>query len=56
VDVDFASYQSTITANNNLLHYERDHVVRQVEIPAAKAAALRKLESAFLPKRKAPPS
>jgi len=48
VDVEFASYHSTVTAKANLLHYERDYVVRQVEIPAVKAAAFRTLESAIL--------
>jgi hypothetical protein len=48
VDVDFASYHSTITAKNNLLRYEREYVVRQVEIPADKAASFRKLEGAIL--------
>jgi hypothetical protein len=48
LDVDFASYHSTITANGNVLHYEREFVVRQVEIPAAQAAAFRKLQSAIL--------
>lgn len=48
LDVEFASYHSAITAKANQLHYERDFVVRQVEIPAAKAAAFRKLESAIM--------
>jgi hypothetical protein len=48
VDVEFATYHSTITAKENKLHYERELVVRQVEIPAGKAAAFRKLESAIL--------
>ena len=48
VDVDFATYHSTTTAKGNLLHYERDYVVRQVEIPAEKAASFRKLEGAIL--------
>jgi hypothetical protein len=48
VDVDFASYHSSVTAKANQLHYERDYVVRQVEIPADKAVAFRKLESAIL--------
>jgi hypothetical protein len=48
VDVDFASYHSTVTAKANQLHYERDYVVRQVQIPADKAPAFRKLESAIL--------
>jgi transglutaminase-like putative cysteine protease len=48
VDMDFASYHSSTTAKGNVLHYERDYVVRQVEIPAEKAADFRKLESAIL--------
>ena len=48
VDVDFATYHSTVTAKDNKLHYERDYVVRQVQIPADKAVAFRKLESAIL--------
>lgn len=48
VDTDFASYHSSTTAKGNVLHYERDYVVRQVEIPPDKAAEFRKLESAIL--------
>lgn len=48
LDVDFASYHSAITAKTNSLHYERDYIVRQVQIPADKAASLRKLEGAIL--------
>jgi hypothetical protein len=48
VDVDFASYHSTVTGKDNHLHYEREYVVRQVEIPADKAGAFRRLESAIL--------
>jgi hypothetical protein len=48
VDVDFAAYHSAVTAKDNHLHYEREYVVRQVEIPAEKAAAFRHLESAIL--------
>jgi transglutaminase-like putative cysteine protease len=48
VDLDFATYHSTITAKDNQIHYERDYVIRQVQIPAEKAAAFRKLESAIL--------
>ena len=46
--MDFASYHSTVTAKANMLHYERDYVVKQVEIPAAKVADFRKLESGIL--------
>ena len=48
VDLDFASYHSKITASANQLHYEREYIVRQVEIPADKAHAFRTLESAIL--------
>ena len=48
LDLDFASYHSTVTAKGNLLHYEREYIVRQVEIPPAKAASFRLLESAIL--------
>jgi hypothetical protein len=48
IDVDFASYRSSVRAKDNLLHYEREYVVRQVEIPAIKAADFRRLESAIL--------
>ncbi len=48
IDVDFASYHSSVSAKENLLHYEREYVVRQVEIPPAKAAAFRHLESVIL--------
>ena len=48
VDEDFATYHSTITAKDNHLHYERDYVVRQVEIPADKAGDFRKLQGTIL--------
>jgi hypothetical protein len=47
-DLDFASYHSSVTAKGNVLHYEREYVVRQVEIPAEKAAEFRKFQSAIL--------
>jgi len=48
LDLDFASYHSAVTAKDNVLHYEREYVVRDVEIPADRAADFRKLESAIL--------
>ena len=48
VDMDFASYHSAITAKDNQLHYEREYIVRQIEIPSDKAADFRKLQSAIL--------
>jgi hypothetical protein len=48
LDLDFASYHSTVSVRGNLLHYEREYIVRQIEIPSAKAAAFRQLENAIL--------
>ena len=48
IDRDFASYHSAVTAKGNRLHYEREYVVRQVELPAARAADFRSFESAIL--------
>jgi hypothetical protein len=48
VDVEFASYKSAVTAKGNMLHYESEYVVRDVEIPPGKAAEFRKLEQAIL--------
>ena len=48
LDLDFASYHSSVTAKGNLLHYEREYVVRKVEIPPAKYADFRHLESTIL--------
>ena len=48
VDMDFASYHSSVSAKGNVVHYEREYVVRQVEIPASKAEDFRKLEGAIL--------
>ncbi|MGO9316450.1 MAG: DUF3857 domain-containing protein [Terracidiphilus sp.] len=48
LDLDFASYHSSVSAKGNLLHYDREYVVRQVEIPPARAADFRHLESTIL--------
>jgi hypothetical protein len=48
IDLDFASYHSTVSAKGNVLHYDREYTVRQVEIPPAKAQSFRLLESAIL--------
>jgi transglutaminase-like putative cysteine protease len=48
LDLDFASYHSTVSAKGSVLHYEREYVVRQVEIPATRAADFRRLESTIL--------
>jgi hypothetical protein len=48
VDLPFASYISTVAAKGDVLHYEREYVVKQVEVPAAQAAEFRKLEDAIV--------
>jgi hypothetical protein len=48
LDLDFASYHSSVSAKGNLLHYEREYIVRQVELPPAKASAFRHFESVIL--------
>ena len=48
IDMDFASYHSSVTAKDNVLHYEREYIVRKVELPADRAADFRKFESAIL--------
>ena len=48
IDLDFASYHSTVIAKDNRIHYERDYVVRKVELPADRAADFRKLQSTIL--------
>ncbi len=48
VDTDFASYHASATAKGNVLHYEMVYTVRQVEIPADRAADFRKFELAIL--------
>jgi len=48
LDLDFASYHSTVSAKGSVLHYEREYVVRQVEIPATKVGDFRRLESTIL--------
>jgi len=48
LDLDFASYHSEVVAKGDTLHYERELIVKQVELPAARAADFRRLESAIL--------
>jgi transglutaminase-like putative cysteine protease len=44
LDLDFASYHSSVKAEPGHLHYEREFVLRQVELPATRAADFRKLQ------------
>jgi hypothetical protein len=48
VDVDFASYHASVSAQGKVLHYESEYVIRDVEIPPTKAASFRLLQSAIL--------
>jgi hypothetical protein len=48
IDLDFASYHASVTAKDNVLHYEVTYVVRRVELPADRAADFRKFELAIL--------
>ena len=48
VNLDFASYKSSVSVKGNLLHYEREYVVKDLEIPPAKAADFRKLQSVII--------
>jgi hypothetical protein len=52
MDVGFASYQSSVTAQGGVLHYESEYVVRDVQIPATDAADFRRLELAILKSEK----
>lgn len=48
LDTDFASYHSTVSSKGNVLHYERDYKVSQVELPAEKGMEFQHLEGAIL--------
>ncbi len=48
MDTEFATYKSSVTAKGNVLHYERDYVVKKVEIPASEATTFRKLMGTIL--------
>jgi hypothetical protein len=48
IDVDFASYHSTVTFKENRMFYEREYIVRKVGTPAESADSFRRLEGAIL--------
>jgi hypothetical protein len=48
VDMDFASYHSTVTVKDKTLHYERDYSVKQVELPADRQKDFAHLEGMIL--------
>jgi transglutaminase-like putative cysteine protease len=45
VDTDFASYHSAFSVKDKTLHYERDYVVRKLELPAEKQAEFARFEA-----------
>ena len=53
LEMDFASYHSSVSAEGQVLHYERDYKVKAVELPAEKAADFRRLEGTILADEKA---
>jgi hypothetical protein len=53
VEMDFASYHSTISAKGKTLHYERDYKLTKVELPPEKAPDFRRLEGMILADEKA---
>jgi hypothetical protein len=57
LDTEFASYHSTVSTpeagKGKLLHYERDYKVKDVELPAEKAAEFHRLEGTILADEKA---
>ena len=48
IETDFGSYHSTVTAKGNLLHYDRELIVKAVGLPADRAAEFRKFEGTIL--------
>lgn len=48
IETDFGSYHSAVTAKGSVLHYDRELVVKVVELPADRAAEFRKFETTIL--------
>lgn len=48
VNMPFASYSSSVAFKGGVLHYEREYVVKQVEVPADHSADFRQLEDAIV--------
>ena len=53
LDMDFATYHSSVSAKDKVLHYERDYTVKQVQLPADKQSEFRRLEGSILSDEKA---
>ena len=48
VDLDFASFRASVSSKNGHLHYDSEYVVKDIEIPASRAAEFKSLEAAIL--------
>jgi transglutaminase-like putative cysteine protease len=48
LEMSFASYHSSVSVKGQILHYERDYKVKEVELPADKDAEFRRLEGTIL--------
>ncbi|MGD0911852.1 MAG: DUF3857 domain-containing protein [Terracidiphilus sp.] len=48
IETDFGSYRSAVTAKGNVLHFDRELVVKVVQLPADKAAEFRKFEGTIV--------
>jgi hypothetical protein len=47
LEMEFASYHSSVSSKGSLLHYERDYKVKELVLPADKDAEFRHLEGAI---------
>ena len=45
--MDFAEYHSSVKAKDNVLHYERELVIRQIELPAARSHDFNNFEASI---------
>ncbi len=53
LDLDFATYHSSVSAKDKILHYERDYTVKQVQLTADKQPEFRHLEGTITSDEKA---
>ena len=53
LDLDFATYHSSVSAKDKVLHYERDYTVKQVQLPPDKQSEFRHLEGTITSDEKA---
>lgn len=48
VDLDFASFQASVTSAEGRLHYDSEYIVRDIEIPASRAGDFTRLENTII--------